>query len=1006
MPQGRHQQTSLSSGEFDPLLDQREDVSFYYSSVSVLENVVPLKQGGGKRRDGWGFRALQRGPITAVDFSGATITAANGGDVASLTDGSASTVFESGDTATITAITNANPAVVTAAGHGFTTGDSVQIADVVGMGVPSGSTATITDASQADPCVITAASHGLTTGDTVRITGVTGMTELNNAEYTVTIIDPDSFSLDDTDSSGFTAYVSGGSAEKILAASVNDFAGTITVISADAFELDGFDTSAADAYTSGGVATKGAGQVAEYEVWRADMAASITPALWDADGLRVTRLPAELDGVTLALQRSDDAAAWTTAASLSVGNISYNRRFGAAPDSDLGSARYWRLIIDNAAADDLGAATVELSQIRAHTEAGYSSGGAVGEFSMHRLTSSIDDEYILVATAGNCDVFRKADGAWVAAVSIPHDSNQVAQIKNAPNLDTLIFYHQEQPQWLIQRLGSDENWRGAAVSFDSVTDFAFDDGNVGGGRNEVQFVRFSGMSNGDKFLVEFNATTSSEVIWTGSATDNAANLKAAIESLPDISSVAVTVDSGDNLNIEFTGADGEKPWPILIIDILTGTGTATISRKQYGKRPFDALWSATRGYPSCGAFYQGRHYMGGFAARPDLVVGSRAGSLFDFAEDADPVARSPLVLAPNTDDQVTVQNIYPGRHLQIFTSSAEVYVPSEPISFENVALKVTSRHGATSGVQPVDVQGGTLFVDRNGTALREYLFTDTEQSYTAEPVSRLAPHLVSSPRSMVLRRGRKSDEPTLLFMANTGNDDEGNPVPAAMVAIDRAQQITGFGRIKTNGTPLEFATTQAGDGFCMVRRELAGSPWNYLEQMDAELLNDCSVKVATVGSVVDLSAYPWLEGEEVTAFADGVYAGEHTVTGGQIDVAPMVIETSAEVGLRQVPRIVLHSYKGRGDASPTMRKMRIHTVLLQLQNTTAIAVGYGRKGPRPVALTKYDEDNLDPTAAELLFSGSKRVKGMGEWQTEPKLEITQLEPGPFLLKSLTYDVRF
>jgi hypothetical protein len=74
--------------------------------------------------------------------------------------------------------------------------------------------ATITAATQADPCSITATAHGFNTGDSVTITGVVGMTELNDNSYTITVVDADTFTLDSTDSTAFTAYTSGGTATR------------------------------------------------------------------------------------------------------------------------------------------------------------------------------------------------------------------------------------------------------------------------------------------------------------------------------------------------------------------------------------------------------------------------------------------------------------------------------------------------------------------------------------------------------------------------------------------------------------------------------------------------------------------------------------------------------------------------------------------------------------------------------------------------------------------------
>lgn len=850
MPNSRHSQTSLSAGEFDPLLWSREDVSFFYNSARIIENAVPLPQGGAKRREGWRHRGFQRGAIAAIDLAGKPVTAASGGTAASATDG---------DTATL---------------------------------------------------LTTTAAIGVT---------------------------------------------------------------------------------------------------ADYEVVRLDMGVSTSVSIVDVKGLRIIGLPSGVESVSVAVQHSTDGVTWTTGSSILVGSSAFDRRFAVKPDGTLGSSRFWRVAVLNTG--DMVTATAELADVSMWSEAGYSSSApSLGNFSLHRLTADVNNEYTIWATAGCADVFRADTGAWVACIAIPHTNGSVSSMKNAPNLDTVIFFHQDVQPWLIQRLGSDANWRSAAVGFDSVVQFPFDDGNVSGGKNEVQMLRFSDMNNADTLLVEFNGEISDEITWTTNEAANATALKAAIEQLDDFDLVGVvTVGSGTNaaFKVEFQGSRAERPVATIVVDILTGSGTLEISRIQYGRPPKDALWSETRGYPSCGAFYQGRQWMGGFKARPDLLVASRAGALFDFKEDADPVSGSPIVVAPNVDDQITIHNIYPGRHLQIFTSSAEMYIPEEPITIDNIALKTTSRHGANANTQPVDVQGGTLFSDRNGRALREYLFQDGEQSYSAEPVSILAGHLMAKPQSLVLRRARDVDEPTLLLIANTGKDRAGKTVPAAMCVIDRAQQVTGFFRVKTPGTPMGFSTSQGGDAFAVTRRNLAGPEWNYLEQFDDTCMSDAGVKISGSGRSVNLTGVAdHLNGQKVYVHVDGLPIGEFTVASNQIDLGDESYSAEVEVGLKMVPRIILHPYKGRGEISPTMKKMRIFRALLQMERTGAIAVGMSGRRARPLSLQNHDSGLMDPTLEEVLSSGSKRVSGIGEWELEPTLEITQIEPMPFLLRSVSYDIRF
>jgi hypothetical protein len=68
----------------------------------------------------------------------------------------------------------------------------------------------ISGITQANPAVVTSTSHGLASGAEIEITGVVGMTEVNGNTYRITAIDGDTFRLEGTDSTGFTAYTSGG----------------------------------------------------------------------------------------------------------------------------------------------------------------------------------------------------------------------------------------------------------------------------------------------------------------------------------------------------------------------------------------------------------------------------------------------------------------------------------------------------------------------------------------------------------------------------------------------------------------------------------------------------------------------------------------------------------------------------------------------------------------------------------------------------------------------------
>lgn len=79
------------------------------------------------------------------------------------------------------------------------------------------SSITITGITQANPGVVTAAGHGLVDGQEVYLAGIVGMTELNGTIVKAASVTTNTFALqdqdgNDIDTSGYTAYSSGGTA--------------------------------------------------------------------------------------------------------------------------------------------------------------------------------------------------------------------------------------------------------------------------------------------------------------------------------------------------------------------------------------------------------------------------------------------------------------------------------------------------------------------------------------------------------------------------------------------------------------------------------------------------------------------------------------------------------------------------------------------------------------------------------------------------------------------------
>jgi len=174
--------TNFTGGELSPRLDGRTDLAKYTSGCSTLENLVVYPHGSAARRPGSTFLAevansANKTRLIPFEFSTTQTYMLEFSNLKMRVYKDSGAVLE-GDK-TITAITKANPAVVTANSHGYSNGDEVVI------------------------------------------TAVGGMTEVNGKRFLVADKTTNTFELQDKDgvdinSSSFTTYTSGGVSNKVF----------------------------------------------------------------------------------------------------------------------------------------------------------------------------------------------------------------------------------------------------------------------------------------------------------------------------------------------------------------------------------------------------------------------------------------------------------------------------------------------------------------------------------------------------------------------------------------------------------------------------------------------------------------------------------------------------------------------------------------------------------------------------------------------------------------------
>lgn len=172
--------TNLVGGEVSALMQGRTDAEIYRKSLEWCQNFLPMLEGGAAYRNGCELAGLTKDNAAAslipFQFS----------------------------------INDAYMIVATSGKFRFYRNN----------GVVLDTAKNITGVTQANPAVVTSASHGYSNGDEVYIESVGGMTQVNRRFFKVAGVTTNTFQLQDqfgnaVNSTGYSAYTSGGTVSKI-----------------------------------------------------------------------------------------------------------------------------------------------------------------------------------------------------------------------------------------------------------------------------------------------------------------------------------------------------------------------------------------------------------------------------------------------------------------------------------------------------------------------------------------------------------------------------------------------------------------------------------------------------------------------------------------------------------------------------------------------------------------------------------------------------------------------
>ena len=331
--------------------------------------------------------------------------------------------------------------------------------------------------------------------------------------------------------------------------------------------------------------------------------------------------------------------------------------------------------------------------------------------------------------------------------------------------DTLIVVHEDMAPKKIVRGANDTSW--------TISDITFD---------YTPFHAFSITNTTINQTITPSAVDGNITLTAGGSFFNSGHVNQYVETNDGLGRARIT-RFVSNTSVE------------AIVEIPFFNTSAIASGSTFLESGYEVAWSNSRGYPRTVTFHESRLYFGGSKSRPNTIFGSRVARFFDFnpGEGLDDDAIDVTIA---TDSVNAITGMFSGRDLQIFTKGGEFFLPQstlDPITPSNVVINGATKRGAQEGIKPVGAESGTLFIQRSGKSLREFLFSDVELSYISNNISLLSSHLLKSPSDMALRKATSTDDGDLLLIVN-GNDGS-----LATYSILRGQNVIAPSLSTTSG---------------------------------------------------------------------------------------------------------------------------------------------------------------------------------------------------------------
>lgn len=418
-----------------------------------------------------------------------------------------------------------------------------------------------------------------------------------------------------------------------------------------------------------------------------------------------------------------------------------------------------------------------------------------------------------------------------------------------------------------------------------------------------------------------------------------------------------------------------------------------------------ALNTAPGDYPTAVAYHEQRRWFGGTADSPQRVIATRSGTQSNLTTSLPSQDDDSLDFRVQARQQNAIKHLVPLSDLIALTSGAEFRIFSEgapAITPTSLSVKPQGYTGAND-VTPVVTSGSILYVQAQGSRMRELSYNWETQAYRSIDITIMAPHLVAG-RSIVDMAFARAPDQTLWAVRSDGKLLGMTYVPE--------QQVYGWHQHETNGLFESVCVVpEAGQDrlYAVIKRTINGDIVRYIERMeldfqpDTETLADAKFLDAALsysGSpITTVGGLHHLEGQTVDILADGTIEPQKTVVNGSITLSHSASKLNIGEGflsrLRTLP-LTMERLEAAGQGT----KKNVSKVHLRVRASNLL-----RTGP------SFDKLTLAPSrdaggnynSAVDLRTGEVSVVIAPSWNNDGAVCVEQSSPFPTTILSMTLE---